>query len=270
MGYKAAIREPFRWAARNLVGEKYGRLSVVGYYGYEPTQSGPLHYYECKCDCGSDAVVSSRSLLYGKSKSCGCLKRELTGDRARTHGMRRTPEYTTWSTMKARCNNPANSKYGRYGGRGIKVCDRWEDSFEAFLEDMGYRPSDAHSIERKDNDDGYHPENCRWATPAEQALNRSTTHLVEFGGEVMPLADAERSSGLPHSAVAMRLKHGWDAEKALTTPVRQQKAPIKILVDVGGEQFPLKEACRRLGKKYGTVHARITRYGWSPERALSE
>jgi len=121
--------------------------------------------------------------------------------------------------MKDRCSNRKNKAYPRYGGRGITVCDRWQHSYESFLEDMGRRP-DGLTLDRIDNSKGYSPENCRWATPAEQAKNRRSNVMVEYSGKRMNLKDASVSAGLPYKTVYARIAGGWSFDAAISTPVR--------------------------------------------------
>lgn len=128
------------------------------------------------CDCGNKTIVSTGNLKNGTTKSCGCYQREYQAKRGRKnfykHGLSNHPLYPTWSTMKSRCYNKNNISYKNYGARGIKVCDRWLNSFENFLKDMGEKPSDKHSLDRIDINGDYEPSNCRWATPEEQAINK--------------------------------------------------------------------------------------------------
>jgi hypothetical protein len=153
----------------DLTGKRFGRLTVLSYQG-RPKPS--FHVWQCGCDCGNETVIEGSRLKSGKAKSCGCLRRELSAARRLRHGRTDTAEHNTWIGMKGRCYNPANPKFYRYGGRGITVCERWRDNFENFAADMGPRPSPLHSIDRIDNDRGYEPGNCRWATQLEQQRNR--------------------------------------------------------------------------------------------------
>ena len=149
-------------------GDKFGWLTVRYESGGKILKRGErVRTFVCRCSCGEIIGVMITQLRSGKTKSCGCLKRM---SRNRTHGMSRTPTYRSWMKMKERWLCKTNNRYHVYGGRGIKVCDRWLNSFENFFEDMGERPKKT-SIDRIDNDDNYFPKNCRWATTKQQASN---------------------------------------------------------------------------------------------------
>ena len=130
-----------------------------------------MRIWVCICDCGKQARVLASSLNSGNTSSCGCRRDKSASESLKTHGMSKTPEYYVYRAMLQRCGNKRNPRYKDYGGRGIAVCDRWLDGFEAFLEDMGNRPAGM-SIERVNNDLGYFKENCKWATMKEQSLNK--------------------------------------------------------------------------------------------------
>jgi len=151
----------------NLQGMKFGRLLVVSENG---RGNDKRVLWNCLCDCGKSAAVRSTHLKRGSIKSCGCLRVETSTKRATTHGKSKAPEYEVWCSMIKRCRNKKSTGYPDYGGRGITVCERW-NRFENFIEDMGPRPSQFHSIDREEVNGNYEPGNCKWATPAEQSRN---------------------------------------------------------------------------------------------------
>ncbi len=139
----------------------------------------------------------------------------------KTHGLSKSKEYRTWKDMRRRCNNPDYIEFHNYGGRGIKVCQQWNNSFKAFLEDMGFRPTPKHTIERIDNDLGYFAENCYWATPLQQAQNTRVNKNITFKGKTLCQREWSRRLGGSHTLVYGRLKRGWSIHKIFSTPIKQ-------------------------------------------------
>lgn len=192
-------------------GEKYGRLTVLSV--------GP-RTIECRCDCGAAKAVSKYKLKTGHTRSCGCLLLEHSGGPVK-HGMWRTRTWESWSQMRKRCLNPKNAGYAAYGGRGIKICDSWND-FNNFLTDMGECPPGL-TIDRRDNNGNYEPGNCRWATMAIQTRNRRSNVVLNVDGRRMVLADAAIEFGLHAETISRRLKRGMSVMAALTTPSKQER-----------------------------------------------
>jgi len=156
----------------NLSGKRFGKLEAIERKGID-AQGRAL--WECRCDCGNTVEVRAVSLTTKNTKSCGCLAKELVGNRSTTHGAcvdhKRTKEYRSWRNAMNRCYYQKSNRYTYYGARGISMCDRWRNSFEKFLSDMGRCPA-GKTLDRKDNDGNYEPGNCRWATSSEQRKNR--------------------------------------------------------------------------------------------------
>lgn len=150
----------------NAIGEKFGFLTIIG---SSDKRAGGHVYWLCRCECGNEKEIHGLHLRRGKVTSCGCKVGTF-------HGLSKTPEYRIWANMKRRCHNPKYRQFHYYGGRGIAVCDEWRASFLAFLSDMGHRPSPELTIERIDNELGYSKGNCKWATQAEQNLNKRPRH----------------------------------------------------------------------------------------------
>lgn len=158
--------------------------------------------------------------------SCGCW-RSMRPSPAITHGMTSSPEYYSWRAMKRRCLAPNASQYKYYGGRGIKVCRRWIESFEAFLADMGHKPSKKHSIERRDTNGDYTPHNCCWATQEAQNNNHRNTRIFTVAGVTGPISVLAPLHGQTASLIRMRLDRGFTIERALAQPLRATK-PVHL------------------------------------------
>ncbi len=201
-------------------GKRFGKLVALAAM---PVRMRGQIAWLCICDCGKEHVVPSYHLAKGQTTSCGCHGRAILGKNSVTHGDSKSPEYITWTCLRGRCLNPRNKKYPSYGGRGIKVCERW-NRFENFLADMGRRPSPQHSIDRKDNDGDYSPENCRWATLETQANNKRVNRSITIGSETLNASQWERRMGFKPDIIHSRLTRGWTPERAVTTPTSKSHA----------------------------------------------
>ena len=174
----------------DLLGRKIGRLTIIS-FAYKRKRT---YCYNCVCDCGKTCIKNSHYLISENKnphKSCGCWHREIHIQVSTKHKLTKTPEYKSWQELIGRCTNLNNKAWSNYGGRGIKVCDRWlgENGFVNFLNDMGERPSPKHSIDRIDVNGNYEPSNCRWATVKEQCNNRRTNIKITYNNETKTLSE---------------------------------------------------------------------------------
>lgn len=193
----------------DMAGKRFGHLTVMK----EAYRINKRIYWLCLCDCGKEKAIDGRHLRDGNTTSCGCMQR------CYGHGKTETRLYHIWCTMKARCLRETSNKYSRYGGRGITICDEWKNNFNAFYEwakQNGYE--DDLSIDRINNDKGYYPENCRWATPEEQANNTAQNVYVEYNGIKTTISRMARLHNMKPSILSKRLKRGWSIERAIETP----------------------------------------------------
>lgn len=197
----------------SLIGSTFGRLSVI-----KKHSGGKNSIWECLCECGNTAFVSTPNLKSGNTRSCGCLNQELSASRNSTHGhskgYRPSKLYNTWLLMLKRCNNPSDKRYSDYGGRGIKVCEEWT-KFENFARDMG-EPEKNLTLDRIDNNIGYCKENCRWANRITQSRNKRSNYLITYGDETKPLVEWSEITGIKPDTISARIKrYGWPINKAL-------------------------------------------------------
>jgi len=186
----------------DLTGKRFGRLVVVS--RAKNSNAGRTRWH-CVCDCGVEKEVDGVHLVSGATTSCGCLGKEIHKKLKTTHGMSKTSTYGVWHDMVRRCTNPNRSCYKNYGDRGITVCEHWK-KFENFYADMGEKPEGL-TLERKDNNEGYSPENCYWATTREQSRNTRRTIMVKYQGKKQCISDWAEELGINHNTLGWRLKH---------------------------------------------------------------
>lgn len=210
---------------RNIkVNDRFTRLTVV-----EVISVGRLR---CLCDCGNVVVLYRNALLVGHDKSCGCMHQEVLARGKRpTHGGsvgqsatgKISSEYAAWRSMKARTQRETDGSFKHYGARGIKVCERWLESFENFIADMGYKPSPEYTLERRDVDGNYSPENCYWATRITQGRNKRNNLRITIGSETLCLVEWSERSGVQASTLQRRYYAGWPPDKFLLPAKPGQK-----------------------------------------------
>lgn len=197
----------------DLSGQRFGRLRVVRRVPMPAhVQRRPIAFWEVQCDCGAPAFVTrSDALRSGRASSCGCSR----SDSQTIHGRARAPIYRVWQQMIQRCHNPRDAWFFNYGARGLTVCDRWRESFENFLADVGERPSGA-TLDRIDNDRGYEPGNVRWASRTDQMNNTRANRLIEHAGRRMTISQWSRELGIPKSTIQGRAARGLPVHEVLS------------------------------------------------------
>ena len=210
---------------KDKTGKRYGKLLVIEFKG---TVDG-TSLWECECECGNRTVVRSYNLTSGHTLSCGCVKRERSRHAHTIHGKYGTRLYKIWRGMIQRCRDTNYPSYKYYGGRGIDVCRGWSDfnAFEKWALDNGYDERASRGVctlDRKDNEKGYSPDNCRWVTYKKQMRNVRTNRLITYGGVTKTMVEWAETRGLSESTLHARLnKLGWSVERALNTPIGKNR-----------------------------------------------
>lgn len=200
----------------DLTGKKFGRLLVQAEVRKPPSKR---IYWACLCDCGNTHTVRPDQLVSGEIVSCGCYMREAVARRETVHGHARrgshSAEFEAWGALRERCNKPSSPEYKNYGGRGITVCQRWDESFQSFFDDVGRRPSPKHSLDRIDVNGNYEPGNVRWALYETQVNNKRNTVYFEPYGVRVPVSILARAVGMNRNTLKARLEHGFDLVSAI-------------------------------------------------------
>lgn len=238
----------------NPIGKRYGRLLVTSF----SHKKGRTYYYNCLCDCGNQ-LVKTAAYLFNPNKnphqSCGCWHKEINIQNASSHKLSKTPTYKSWCEMKARCYNKNNASYFRYGGRGIKVCDRWLNSFENFYADMGEKPEKM-SLDRIDNNGNYSPENCRWADVKTQCNNRRSNLLFTYKGETKTLKQWCEEYNMKYPNVQSAYYAGYTNIEVLISIYKNngRRGHINRVVEYKGERKSLYDLCKSFNMRYDMVY----------------
>lgn len=211
----------------DLTGQRFGRLTVL-----ERAKNDKLGRarWLCRCDCGKEKIVSGTNLRSGQTRSCGCLSKEMSvknglksriGERSLKHGDFGSKLYGVWAGMKRRCQNPNTTYYKDYGGRGIKVCNEWQN-YEAFKEwalESGYK--EGLTIERIDVNGNYCPNNCKWIPLSAQNANKRNTIYIKYKGKLFTIKETAQITGFKERTIKGRYERGWDSEKIFTEKIKK-------------------------------------------------
>lgn len=235
---------------KDITGQKYGRLLVKKYVGNDDFGNAR---WLCKCECGKETIVIGKSLRFGKTRSCGCLNTEVQNSPRKLNPRKKERLYTIWKNMRQRCYNPNSSSYRNYGARGIAICDEWND-YEVFKEwaiNNGY--SKELSIDRKDVDGNYCPNNCRWANDETQANNKRINKKYLIDGLYLTIPQIARKYKINECVIRRRLNNGWEIEKAAKIP----SGKACFLLTVNGETHSVPEWARlkKIGK--GSIYRKL-------------
>lgn len=232
-------------ANRDLSGQRFERLTAIA----ATHHNGHSGYWICRCNCGNETIVRGDHLRSGRTRSCGCLHSEAASQRllARgpihvTHGASDTRAYQTWLSMRQRCNNPNSRFFSYYGGRGIRICERWS-VFENFLADMG-QPGPGETLDRIDNHGDYEPANCRWATRQAQQNNRRVNRTITHEGQTRTISEWSRATGIHRNTITQRIDKGYP-DDAILSPVRlHDDTGLPIAVAVSAAKRKARTHCK--------------------------
>ncbi|MCU7372815.1 hypothetical protein PEC18_18615 [Paucibacter sp. O1-1] len=245
----------------NMSGTRYGNLVAVSPLC---TKANGNVVWQFICDCGNAAEIDGYQVRSGRIWTCKVCSAQRSRQASVTHGLSTSPEYSVWESMNTRCHNKRATAFADYGGRGITVCQRWRESFAAFISDMGARPTSEHTIERLDVNGNYEPNNCCWITAEKQALNKRSNRLVTIDGTTKPVRAWERQAGLRAGCISQRLDAGESGPGLLRRSTRGGT------IELEGVSDTYEGWSKRTGIKASTIAMRITSYGWSVQKALTE
>ncbi len=257
--------------AKDITGQRFGELTVLRLHHKKPRykKNGAIHsyrlYYECKCDCGNMCIVNSDELLHGKTKSCGCYRREKARNDFSIHNLTNTRLYNTWTHMKGRCLNPTDAAYKNYGGRGITVCQEWQDDFINFYNwAMANGYTKKLTIDRININGNYEPKNCRWVDMKTQGRNKRTNVTLPYNGETHCLKEWAEIVNIKVGTLQNRVYKQWSVKDILTQPV---KSPAIKNITYKNETHNIAEWARIYNQNPKLVQKRL-RANWDFEKSL--
>lgn len=251
----------------DLTGRRFGRLYVVEFLGLRKRPDGRNYaWFRCICDCGKECEKKGTILTGGKVNSCGCLRREISRNKANHHGYSHTKLYQVWVSMRKRCNNPTDPAYHNYGGRGIGYATEWDDyiTFHKWAYEKGYQENVGLTLERIDVNKGYTPDNCCWADRKRQSNNKRNNLCFTIDGVTHTLAEWCEIYNVPYARVDARINSlGWSFEDALFKPPKYKKHTITYK----GKTLTTKEWAKETGLSTDLIRRRL-KNGWTPEEIL--
>lgn len=253
-----------------IIGKRFGKWIVKEELGKDKKHGVVV---KCICDCGNEKNILLYQLRTGRSKSCGCIKKENAKKLFSTHGLSKTQIFRVWLGIKKRTDHNSKWCVGNYKKFGIKMCDEWKNDFKAFYDwsiENGYKEEklpngmNKWTIDRIDNRGDYCPENCRWATNKEQMNNQTTNRMITYKGKTQTLSQWCDELGLRYSPICQRLFWGWSVERAFTEKVGRTR-----YYEYKGEQVTVKQISEMTGIKKSIIWDRI-RNGWDIERVVEQ
>lgn len=245
---------------KDIAGKPFGKLTAISYAGTNlGSQAGA--YWHCRCECGTEKILSAGAMRSGNIQSCGCTK--LAAD-----GMSSSAEYRVWHGMKRRCYETRRRDYKYYGGRGIAVCERWRTSFVNFFADMGPKPFPEAQIERVDNDGNYEKSNCKWATQEEQKQNTRNVRKLTYNGETLSIGEWAKKLGIDRSTLRLRLDKGWPLEEVFSSEISFVPRSTARILTCNGESLTMRAWARKLGIVHSTIAKRIDKQDWTMEQVI--
>lgn len=199
------------------IGKRFGRTIVIG---PRTPRAGKSASVLCRCDCGDERHYFISNLRTQNEPMCPSCRERSRPAKGRSG---KHPLFNTWKAIIQRCENPKHDAFALYGGRGIRICDRWRNDFNAFAADMGERPSLRHTVDRRDPDGDYEPSNCRWATMQQQGRNRRDNRVIQWEGRRLTIVEAAEIAGISNALLTWRLNRGWSVVRAMTQAKRRDR-----------------------------------------------